>query len=215
MKTKNRKTIILEALENLEFVCGLKQIRDYSKEDLLRLVEGLESFCSKIQWLNNGRLETIMQKGMRGEYGQFFHINEMTLANWIKSYFESNKQVIIKEIAYTQEETEISQEEKDYWMELGKKRFIELFEKAKRTGLIDGLGVDGFPPYWITKLSNSGILRLENYNMDQYKDKARKMLRVSGLDYSESVLQAKANDVIWKEFLKDCIDNEIDLTKMI
>jgi hypothetical protein len=215
MKTKNRKTIILEALQNLEFVCGLKQIRDYSKEDLLRLVEGLESFCSKIQWLNNGRLETIMQKGMRGEYGQFFHINEMTLANWVKSYFESNKQIIIKEIAYTQEETEISQEEKEYWMELGKKRFIELFEKAKATGLIDGLGVDGFPPYWITKLANLGVLRLENYNMDQYKDKARKMLRVSGLDYSEYVLQAKANDVIWKEFLKDCIDNEIDLTKMI
>jgi hypothetical protein len=215
MKTKNRKTIILEALQNLEFVCGLKQIRDYSKEDLLRLVDGLELFCSKIQWLTNGRLETILQKGMRGEYGQFYHINEMTLSGWVKSYFESNKQVIIKEIAYNEKETEISEEEKAYWIQLGKERFITLFEKAKSTGLIDGLGVDGFPPYWISKLANTGVLKLENYNMDEYKDKARKMLRIQGLDYSDSVLQAKANEVIWKEFIKDCIDNEIDLTKMI
>jgi hypothetical protein len=215
MKTKNRKTIIIEALENLEFICGLKQIRDYSKEDLLRLVDGLESFCSKIQWLSNGRLETILQKGMRGEYGQFYHINEMTLSGWVKSYFESNKQVIIKEIAYNEKETEISEEEKAYWMQLGKERFITLFEKAKTTGLIDGLGVDGFPPYWISKLANTGVLRLENYNMDEYKDKAKKMLRIQGLDYSDSVLQAKANEVIWKEFIKECIDNEIDLTKMI
>lgn len=215
MKTKNRRTIILEALQSLEFVCGLKQIREYSKENVMALVDGLELFCSKFAWLNNSRLESILHKGMRGEYGQFYHINEMTLSGWIKGYFESNKQVIIKEIAYTQEETEISEQEKKHWMELGKKRFTELFQKAKDTGLIPGLSIEEFPPYWISKLANSGVLRLEDYNMDEYKDKARKMLRLQGLDYSDSVLQAKANDVIWKEFIKDCIDKNIDLPKLI
>jgi len=212
---KNRKKIIIEALLNLEFVSGLKQIREYSKDDMERLVDGLDRFVGTFNWLNNQRLETILTKGMRGEYGQFYHINEMTVSGWVKGYFESNKQQIIKEIAYTQEETEISDEEKHYWIQMGKERFKELFNKCKETGFIMGLGVDEFPPYWIDKMAKSGVLRLDDYNMDSYKDKAKKVLRLAGLDYSDTVLQAKANDIIWKEFIKDCIDNEIDLTKLI
>ena len=111
---KNRKKIIIEALLNLEFVSGLKQIREYSKDDMERLVDGLDRFVCTFKWLNNQRLETILSKGMRGEYGQFYHINEMTVSGWVKGYFESNKQQIIKEIAYTHEETQITDEEKHY-----------------------------------------------------------------------------------------------------
>jgi hypothetical protein len=210
---KNRKEVIIKALLNLEFICGLKQIREYSKEDLNRLVDGLERFVGTFNWLNNQRLETILSKGMRGEYGQFYHINEMTVSGWIKGYFESNKQQIIKEIAYVKDEIEPTEEEKLYWINLGKERFKELFNYAKKTGIIPGLSLKDFPVYWYDKMVNKDVLKPEKYTVD--REKAKKDLRLANEDYSELSIEAKVKDLVWREFIKDCIDNEIDLAKMI
>ncbi len=213
MKNKTYASVILDALQNLEFVCGLKQIREYRKDDVTALVEGLTSYCKRIHWMTVNRLEIIFYKGMRGEYGQFYHINEMTLSTWIRQYFENNRNQIGKEISYMQKDSEISDDEKQYWIEKGKERFRDLFNKSRESGVM--VSLDEFAPYWFERMQNKGLLDVSKYDVTDQIDLFRKHLRLAGKDYSESVLKAKSNDLVWKMFLQDCINKKIDLTEYI
>jgi hypothetical protein len=130
-KEKTKKEIILDACLNLEFVAGLKQFRDYSKEDKQRLIDCLSECTKAFLWLTNKRLEYILFNGIRGNYGDFYSLNERTLNQWINKYYESNKSNILIELNPKNEDDKLSDEEKEQWRQAGIKRFLKNWEHSK------------------------------------------------------------------------------------
>ena len=212
MKTRTKKEIIFEACNNLEFIAGLKQFREYSKEDKQRLIDCLYEGIKSYKWLNEKRLEYILNHGLRGNYGEFYGLNERTLTQWINRYHESNKQQILLELQPIEKESEVSQEEKEYWIEMGKQRFKANWEKSKSGNVPD---LDEWAPYWYNKMVDKGVLVESRYNLDFVTDQQKKMLRLDRPFFGESELKASVRNKIWKLFILDCIKKGTDLSKMI
>jgi transposase-like protein len=211
-KEKNKKEIILDACLNLEFVSGLKQFRDYSKEDKQRLIDCLFESCKSFVWLTNKRLEYILYNGIRGNYGDFYGLNERTLTQWINKYYESHKQQILIEINPKQTDQEINQEEKNYWIELGRKRFIKNWEKSKSGQVPD---LDEWAPYWYNKMIEKKVLVPERYNPEGVSVEQKKMLRLDRPFFGESDLRSAIRNKIWKLFIRECIQKGPDLSKLV
>jgi len=215
MKTqskKNRKEIIFEALNNLEFISGLKQFREYSKEDKQRLIDHIYDASKEYIWLNEKRLEYILKNGMNGNYGEYYSINLKTFTQWVNKYFESNKQQILLELSPKEDIPEISDEEKDFWIQKGKERFKRNWEKSK-SGLVPDL--DEWAPYWYNKMIEKKILIEDRYNIEFVTTEQKKMLRLDRPFFGESELRSAVKNKIWKLFILECIKKGPDLSKLI
>jgi hypothetical protein len=211
-KEKTRKEIIFEAIERLEIVSGLKQINDYSKEKIQMLIDVLNDATKGYVWLTNNRLEYIMANGMRGNYGDFYGLNERTLVQWVNKYYESNKQQIIMEIQAKEVEQDLSNEEKDYWNEMGRKRFLRNWEKSKGGHIPD---LDEWAPYWYNKMIQKKLLIEERYDVEIISAEQKKMLRLDRPFFGESEVRSAVRNRIWKMFILECIQKGPDLSKLI
>jgi len=208
-----RKTI-LKHLQKMEFVCGLKQFKEYKKEDANELIECLHDLFKKFGWMTEERVDYILQAGMRGQYGDFYHVNEKTVNGWINQYYMHHQSQIVMEVQNaSNKEKEPSAEEIAYWIEIGKNIFRENYQHAKDTGFCRDIADWGIN--WFNKFQEKGILKPWAYNVEEIEQEVRKELRLTKHWVEESTVGAKSKNRIWKLFILESIRENRELDKLI
>lgn len=204
------REIVLKAMQKLEFFTGLKQMNEYTDSQISELLDSLCECAQEYKWLTPGGLEYILKNGMKGRYGEFYHLNVKTLSGWIKSYYKDNEQRINQSLLKKEPEKELSDEEKAYWIEIGKQGFRDKFKESKE-GSVAPLYEWG--PYFYDKFKDKGLLVEEKYPVDEKQIEAE--IKLSGGVPDFSVIVSKKKDRIWRMFIRDMIKKEIDLTKYL
>jgi len=204
------KDIIKKHLKDLKFTTGLKQFEEYSKEDAIRLVDSLNDLFLNYRWMTDERCDLIMRFGMLGEYGEFVRINERTINGWIQKYFSQNQNKISTEIQYHNNESvkDVSEDEKEYWLEVGRQNFRDKLELAKSRGYIPHLSEWG--AYWYGKFVDKGILIESNYQVESMQGDIKKELRSVGKWIDEITVKAKLSERIWQLFILQKIKENFD-----
>ena len=202
-------------MERMEFVCGLKQFKEYTEAEAFELIFCLESLFRSCSWMTDDRVDYILKNGLRGEYGDFYHVNERTVNGWIHKYYQSHQNDIVRQVLSSNhnKEKEVTQDEIDYWNEVGKQTFRSKFEEAKKSGYVAHIAEWGI--YWYNKMVEKGLLKPWEYPVDQIENEIRKELRLIDRFVEESSVSAKTKNKIWKLFILDCVKKKIDLGKMI
>lgn len=208
------KEIIIKHLKKMEFVCGLKQFKEYKKEEATELISCLHDLFKKFGWMTDDRVDYILQAGMRGQYGDFYHVNEKTVNGWINQYYMHHQSQIVMEVQNANnKEKELSEEEKMHWIEIGKQTFRENYQHAKETGSCRHLAEWGV--YWFNRFQEKGILKPWLFNIEELEQDVRKELRLSTRYVEESTVGAKTKNKIWKLFILEAIRENKNLDKLI
>lgn len=208
------KKTILTHLEKMEFVCGLKQFKEYKIEEAEQLLDCLNKLFSSFGWMTEARVDYILHAGLRGQYGDFYHVNEKTVNGWISQYYQHHQSQIVQEVqAANNKEKEATDEEIAYWIEVGKQIFRDNYEYARSTGHCKDLAEWGIN--WFYKFQEKGILKPWEFPVDQIESDARRELRISSKWIDESSVAAKAKNRIWKMFILQSIEQKRNLDKLI
>jgi hypothetical protein len=198
----------------MEFVCGLKQFKEYKEEDAKEILECLYKLFVSYGWMNDSRVDYILHAGMRGQYGDFYHVNEKTVNGWISQYYAHHQSQIVQEVqALNNQEKEASPEEIAYWIEIGKQIFRDNYEHAKETGYCKDLAEWGIN--WFYKFQEKGILKPWEFPVEEIETGVRRELRISSKWIDESSVSAKSKNRLWKMFILDSIKENKKLDKLI
>jgi hypothetical protein len=216
-KNKNTKImneIILTHLRKMEFVCGLKQFKEYKKEEASELLGCLSKLFGSYGWMTEARVDYILHAGMRGQYGDFYHVNEKTVSVWINQYYAHHQSQIVQEVqALNNKEKEPTNEEIAYWIEVGKQIFRDNYQYAKETGFCRDIAEWGMN--WFNKFQEKGILKPWEFNVEEMENEVRKELRLTVRYVDETSVGAKTKNKIWKLFILDAIRQNKELDKLI
>jgi NADH:ubiquinone oxidoreductase subunit E len=208
------KKTILTHLQKMEFVCGLKQFKEYKEEDAKEILECLYKLFASYGWMNDSRVDYILHAGMRGQYGDFYHVNEKTVNGWISQYYAHHQSQIVQEVqALNNQEKEASPEEIAYWIEIGKQIFRDNYEHAKETGYCKDLAEWGIN--WFYKFQEKGILKPWEYPVEEIETGVRRELRISSKWIDESSVSAKSKNRLWKMFILESIKEKRNLDQLI
>lgn len=208
------KKTILTHLQKMEFVCGLKQFKEYKEEDAKEILECLHKLFSSYGWMNESRVDYILHAGMRGQYGDFYHVNEKTVNGWINQYYAHHQSQIVQEIqALNNTEKQASDEEVAYWIEIGKQIFRDNYKHAKETGYCKDLAEWGMN--WFYKFQEKGILKPWEFPVQDIESDVRRELRISSKWIEESTVSAKSKNKLWKMFILESIKDKKNLDKLI
>jgi NADH:ubiquinone oxidoreductase subunit E len=208
------KKTILTHLQKMEFVCGLKQFKEYKEEDAKEILECLYKLFVSYGWMNDSRVDYILYAGMRGQYGDFYHVNEKTVNGWISQYYAHHQSQIVQEVqALNNQEKEASPEEIAYWIEIGKQIFRDNYEHAKETGYCKDLAEWGIN--WFYKFQEKGILKPWEFPVEDIETGVRRELRISSKWIDESSVSAKSKNRLWKMFILESIKEKRNLDKLI
>jgi NADH:ubiquinone oxidoreductase subunit E len=208
------KKTILTHLQKMEFVCGLKQFKEYKEEDAKEILECLYKLFVSYGWMNESRVDYILHAGMRGQYGDFYHVNEKTVNGWISQYYAHHQSQIVQEVqALNNQEKEASPEEIAYWIEIGKQIFRDNYEHAKETGYCKDLAEWGIN--WFYKFQEKGILKPWEFPVEDIETGVRRELRLSSKWIDESSVSAKSKNRLWKMFILESIKEKRNLDKLI
>ena len=206
--------IILTHLRKMEFVCGLKQFKEYKKEEASELLGCLSKLFGSYGWMTEARVDYILHAGMRGQYGDFYHVNEKTVSVWINQYYAHHQSQIVQEVqALNNKESEPSNEEIAYWIEVGKQIFRKNYQYAKETGYC--LDISEWGMNWFNKFQEKGILKPWEFNVEEMENDVRKELRLMVRYVDETSVGAKTKNKIWKLFILQAIRENKDLDKLI
>jgi hypothetical protein len=206
--------IILPHLRKMEFVCGLKQFKEYKKEEANELLGCLSKLFASYGWMTEDRVNYILHAGMRGQYGDFYHVNEKTVSVWINQYYAHHQSQIVQEVqALNNKEKEPTNEEIAYWIEVGKQTFRDNYKEAKETGNCKHLADWGM--YWFNKFQEKGILKPWEFNVQEIESDVRKELRLTTRYVEESTVGAKTKNKIWKLFILQAIKDGKNLDQLI
>ena len=206
--------IILTHLRKMEFVCGLKQFKEYKKEEASELLGCLSKLFVSYGWMTEARVDYILHAGMRGQYGDFYHVNEKTVSVWINQYYAHHQSQIVQEVqALNNKEKEPTSEEIAYWIEIGKQIFRDNYQHAKETGFCRDLAEWGVN--WFNKFQEKGILKPWEFNVEEMENDVRKELRLTVRYVDEVSVGAKTKNKIWKLFILQAIRENKDLDKLI
>jgi hypothetical protein len=206
--------IILTHLRKMEFVCGLKQFKEYKKEEAAELLGCLSKLFGSYGWMTEARVDYILHAGMRGQYGDFYHVNEKTVSVWINQYYAHHQSQIVQEVqALNNKEKEPTSEEIAYWIEIGKKIFRDNYQHAKETGFCRDIAEWGVN--WFNKFQEKGILKPWEFNVEEMENDVRKELRLTVRYVDEVSVGAKTKNKIWKLFILQAIREKKDLDKLI
>lgn len=208
------KKTILTHLEKMEFVCGLKQFKEYKIEEAEQLLDCLNKLFSSFGWMTETRVDYILHAGLRGQYGDFYHVNEKTVNGWISQYYQHHQSQIVQEVqAANNKEKEETDEEIAYWIEVGKQIFRDNYEYARSTGHCKDLGEWGVN--WFNKFQEKGILKPWEYPVQDIETDVRRELRLTTKWIDEVSVAAKAKNKIWKLFILDSIKRNLKLDQLI
>lgn len=209
-----RAEIIVNELKQFEIITGQRGLSELSKATALELVSLMESEFSRHPWMNKTRIKTILSDGMRGKFGDVFGLNLRTIMKWIDGYFQNNQHQIKVELAQAQKvETEPTEEEKNYWLEVGRENFRDKWALAKEGGTI--LPLFDWGVYWFDKFKKNGLLIEERYNVQKIIDDERRRQRLITRQISETVVGYEVKNSVWKLFVREAISKKVDLTKYI
>jgi hypothetical protein len=198
----------------MEFVCGLTQFKEYKKEEASELLGCLSKLFGSYGWMTEARVDYILHAGMRGQYGDFYHVNEKTVSVWINQYYAHHQSQIVQEVqALNNKEKEPSNEEIAYWIEVGKQIFRDNYQYAKETGFCRDIAEWGMN--WFNKFQEKGILKPWEFNVEEMENDVRKELRLTVRYVDETSVGAKTKNKIWKLFILDAIRQNKELDKLI
>jgi hypothetical protein len=216
-KNKNTKImneIILTHLRKMEFVCGLKQFKEYKKEEASELLGCLSKLFGSYGWMTEARVDYILHAGMRGQYGDFYHVNEKTVSVWINQYYAHHQSQIVQEVqALNNKEKEPSNEEIAYWIEVGKQIFRDNYQYAKETGFCRDIAEWGMN--WFNNFQEKGILKPWMYQVEDIENDVRRELRLTTRYIDEVTVGAKSKNKIWKLFILESIKENRNLDQLI
>jgi hypothetical protein len=151
---------------------------------------------------------------MRGQYGDFYHVNEKTVSVWINQYYAHHQSQIVQEVqALNNKESEPTNEEIAYWIEVGKQIFRKNYQYAKETGYC--LDISEWGMNWFNKFQEKGILKPWEFNVEEMENDVRKELRLTVRYVDETSVGAKTKNKIWKLFILQAIRENKDLDKLI
>jgi NADH:ubiquinone oxidoreductase subunit E len=208
------KATILKHLQKMEFVCGLKQFKDYNQDDAKEILECLGKLFASYGWMNDDRVDYILHAGMRGQYGDFYHVNEKTVNGWISQYYAHHQSQIVQEVqALNNQEKEASPEEIAYWIEIGKQIFRDNYEHARETGYCKDLAEWGIN--WFYKFQEKGILKPWEYPVEDIEKDVRRELRLTTRHIDEVMVGGKSKNKLWKMFILESIKEKRNLDKLI
>jgi len=208
------KGIILKHLQKMEFVCGLKQFKEYSQEDGVELLNCLNKLFSSYGWMNESRVDYILHAGMRGQHGDFYHVNEKNVSVWINQYYAHHQSQIVQEVqAMNRVDREPTEEEIAQWIEIGKQIFRDNYQSAKESGFCKDLAEWG--GNWFNKFQEKGILKPWEYPVEDIEKDVRRELRISTRYIDEVTVGAKSKNKIWKLFILESIKENRNLDKLI
>jgi NADH:ubiquinone oxidoreductase subunit E len=206
--------IILTHLRKMEFVCGLKQFKEYKKEEASELLGCLSKLFGSYGWMTEARVDYILHAGMRGQYGDFYHVNEKTVSVWINQYYAHHQSQIVQEVqALNNKEKEPTNEEIAYWIEVGKQIFRDNYQYAKETGFCRDIAEWGMN--WFNKFQEKGILKPWEFNVEEMENDVRRELRLTVRYVDETSVGAKTKNRIWKLFILQAIKENKELDKLI
>jgi NADH:ubiquinone oxidoreductase subunit E len=208
------KATILKHLQKMEFVCGLKQFKDYNQDDAKEILECLGKLFASYGWMNDDRVDYILHAGMRGQYGDFYHVNEKTVNGWISQYYSHHQSQIVQEVqALNNQEKEASPEEIAYWVEIGKQIFRDNYQHAMETGYCKDLAEWGIN--WFYKFQEKGILKPWEYPVEDIEKDVRRELRLNTRHIDEVMVGGKSKNKLWKMFILESIKEKRNLDKLI
>jgi hypothetical protein len=208
------KAIILKHLQKMEFVCGLKQFKEYSPEDGFELLDCLIKLFKSYGWMNESRVDYILYAGMRGQYGDFYHVNEKNVSGWINQYYAHHQSQIVQEVqAMNNKDREPTEEEIAQWIEIGKQIFRDNYQSAKESGFCKDLAEWG--GNWFNKFQEKGMLKPWEYAVEDIEKDVRRELRISTRYIDEVTVGAKSKNKIWKLFILESIKENRNLDKLI
>jgi len=208
------KATILKHLQKMEFVCGLKQFKDYNQDDAKEILECLGKLFASYGWMNDDRVDYILHAGMRGQYGDFYHVNEKTVNGWISQYYAHHQSQIVQEVqALNNQEKEASPEEIAYWVEIGKQIFRDNYKHARETGYCKDLAEWGIN--WFYKFQEKGILKPWEYPVEDIEKDVRRELRLTTRHIDEVMVGGKSKNKLWKMFILESIKEKRNLDKLI
>jgi len=208
------KGIILKHLQKMEFVCGLKQFKEYSQEDGVELLNCLNKLFTSYGWMNESRVDYILHAGMRGQYGDFYHVNEKNVSGWINQYYAHHQSQIVQEVqAMNRVDREPTEEEIAQWIEIGKQIFRDNYQYAKDHGFCKDLAEWG--ANWFNKFQEKGILKPWEYPVEDIEKDVRRELRISTRYIDEVTVGAKSKNKIWKLFILESIKENRNLDQLI
>jgi hypothetical protein len=182
------KKKILTHLEKMEFVCGLKQFKEYKIEEAEQLLDCLHKLFASFGWMTEARVDYILHAGLQSQI-----VQEVQAAN--------------------NQEKEITQEEIAYWIEIGKQIFRDNYQYAKETGHCKDLAEWGVN--WFNKFQEKGILKPWEFPVQEIESDARRELRLNTKWIDESSVAAKSKNKIWKMFILQSIEKNKNLDKLI
>jgi hypothetical protein len=198
----------------MEFVCGLKQFKEYKESDAIELTECIHKLFKSFGWMNESRVDYILHAGMRGQYGDFYHVNEKNVSVWINQYYAHHQSQIVQEVqAMNQVHREPTEEEIAQWIEIGKQIFRNNYQSAKESGFCKDLAEWG--GNWFSKFQEKGILKPWEYPVEDIEKDVRRELRISTRYIDEVTVGAKSKNKIWKLFILESIKENRNLDKLI
>ena len=111
------------------------------------------------------QLSQIFQKGLTGGYGDFFGLNCVTYAKWIRAYLSEEK---TKGVSLEHERVKLRLSEQkeptaDEKRELSEANLQRVVEKYKRTGVVDDNGNPAYMYLWNTKQISFGADKWQEY----------------------------------------------------
>jgi hypothetical protein len=88
--------ILTDGCNNLIVKSGLGTFQKLSNEDKKARIDALFALCveRRFSWMIFSDLQFIINRGLIGEYGEFFDLTPRELNRWIKAYQESNAAAI-------------------------------------------------------------------------------------------------------------------------
>ena len=164
--------------------------------------------------MNESRVDYILYAGMRGQYGDFYHVNEKNVSGWINQYYAHHQSQIVQEVqAMNRVDREPTEEEIAQWIEIGKQIFRDNYQSAKESGFCKDLAEWG--GNWFNKFQEKGILKPWEYPVEDIEKDVRRELRISTRYIDEVTVGAKSKNKIWKLFILESIKENRNLDKLI
>jgi hypothetical protein len=151
---------------------------------------------------------------MRGQYGDFYHVNEKNVSGWINQYYAHHQSQIVQEVqAMNRQHKEPTEEEIAQWIEIGKQIFRDNYQSAKESGFCKDLAEWG--GNWFNKFQEKGLLKPWEYPVEDIEKDVRRELRISTRYIDEITVGAKSKNKIWKLFILESIKENRNLDQLI
>lgn len=172
-KIRDTKESITDKLRSVIYSAMFLKGFDLDSKDIAVMSQILEKDIrrSKLQNLTMEEVRYAVENGIRGEYGEYYGLNNVTLLNFLKAYSVSEQRAKALKVCNQKqlpEKASITDREKTQRIIQG---IIQKFDDYKTTGRLYDFGNPGYD-----FLAKAGIINYTQERRDEFKAMARKKL---------------------------------------